>query len=391
MRPTTTLQKVKHAFSRDRELPVATMAEKAIRFGLGVATAPVYLCDCSAVGRRVRTMGQPSVQNFGRIAIGSDAILNSNPVAVRFATGLHGNIEIGSHLIANYGASITSNVGVTLGDRVTIGPYVRICDYDGDPPGPAAPIAIEDDVWLTVRVNVRKGVRIGAGTIVTAGSVVTSDLPGSVIAGGNPARVIKPRTEFVAKGPSSHATESWWMHDVVRAGVRGVDAWTSRLALAKVDACGPSPHVRGQLLIRNAGTTTIGARLRLQSSPQRCQITTGSGGRLTIGDDVSIGMGCAVHAEQEVRIGDRVTLGEVVMVMDTNFHGTGDFMDRSATAAIRIEDDVTVGDRVTILKGTTIGRGTTIASDSVVSGEIPAGVLAAGVLARVVGTAAEHA
>lgn len=391
MRPTSTLQKVKHAFSRDRDLPVAAIAEKVVRFGLGVATAPVYLRDCSAVGKRVRTMGAPSVQNFGRISIGPDAILNSSPVPVRFVTGLHGNVEIGSHLIVNYGASIASNARVTLGDRVTIGPYVRVCDYDGDPAGPAAPIEIEDDVWLTVRVHVRKGVRIGAGTIVTAGSVVTADLPGSVIAGGNPARVIKPRTEFVARGPSEQTAGSWWMHDVVRAGMLGVDAWTSRLALAKVDACGPLPRVRGQVLVRNAGTTTIGARFRLQSTPQRGQITTGHRGLLAIGDDVVVGMGCAVHAEQEVRIGDRVTLGDVVMVMDTNFHGTGDFMDPSATAPIRIEDDVTIGDRVTILKGTTIGRGATIACDSVVSGEIPAGVLAAGVLARVVGPAAERA
>ncbi len=51
-------------------------------------------------------------------------------------------------------------------------------------------IILEDDVWLATGVSVMAGVRIGRGTIVAAGSVVTHDLPAGVLAGGIPAQVI---------------------------------------------------------------------------------------------------------------------------------------------------------------------------------------------------------
>ena len=52
-------------------------------------------------------------------------------------------------------------------------------------------IILEDDVWLATGVTVIAGVRIGRGTVVAAGSVVTRDLPANVLAAGNPARVIR--------------------------------------------------------------------------------------------------------------------------------------------------------------------------------------------------------
>ena len=54
-----------------------------------------------------------------------------------------------------------------------------------------APVAIGDDVWLGARVIVLKGVTIGDGAIVGAGSVVTRDIPPWSIAGGQPAKVIR--------------------------------------------------------------------------------------------------------------------------------------------------------------------------------------------------------
>ncbi|EAZ82534.1 acyltransferase [Algoriphagus machipongonensis] len=52
---------------------------------------------------------------------------------------------------------------------------------------------IEDDVWLGLRVIVMPGVRIGKGSIVGAGAVVTKDIPAFTIWGGVPAKFIKSR------------------------------------------------------------------------------------------------------------------------------------------------------------------------------------------------------
>jgi acetyltransferase-like isoleucine patch superfamily enzyme len=52
-------------------------------------------------------------------------------------------------------------------------------------------IIIEDKVWIGFNVIVLKGVRIGEGAVVGAGSVVTKDVPPYTVVGGNPAKIIK--------------------------------------------------------------------------------------------------------------------------------------------------------------------------------------------------------
>jgi acetyltransferase-like isoleucine patch superfamily enzyme len=54
-------------------------------------------------------------------------------------------------------------------------------------------ITIEDDVWIGANVTVLKGINIGTGAVVAAGSVVTKDVPNFAIVAGNPAKVIKIR------------------------------------------------------------------------------------------------------------------------------------------------------------------------------------------------------
>lgn len=41
----------------------------------------------------------------------------------------------------------------------------------------AEPIIIEDDVWISFGVTILKGVRIGARSVIAAGSIVTKDVP----------------------------------------------------------------------------------------------------------------------------------------------------------------------------------------------------------------------
>jgi acetyltransferase-like isoleucine patch superfamily enzyme len=56
---------------------------------------------------------------------------------------------------------------------------------------PKSPVKIAKGAWIGARVIILKGVRIGQGSIVGAGSVVTKDVPDWTIVGGNPAKVIR--------------------------------------------------------------------------------------------------------------------------------------------------------------------------------------------------------
>ncbi len=56
-------------------------------------------------------------------------------------------------------------------------------------------ITVEDDVWIGAGVTILPGRRIGRGSIVGAGSVVTVDVPPWSVVAGNPARVVRDRRE----------------------------------------------------------------------------------------------------------------------------------------------------------------------------------------------------
>ena len=50
---------------------------------------------------------------------------------------------------------------------------------------------VGNDVWIGARVLILKGITIGDGAVVAAGSVVTRDVPAKALVAGNPARIIK--------------------------------------------------------------------------------------------------------------------------------------------------------------------------------------------------------
>jgi acetyltransferase-like isoleucine patch superfamily enzyme len=58
-----------------------------------------------------------------------------------------------------------------------------------------SPVVIEDKVWIGFNVIILKGVRVGEGAVVAAGSVVTKDVPPYCVVAGNPAHVVKELAE----------------------------------------------------------------------------------------------------------------------------------------------------------------------------------------------------
>jgi maltose O-acetyltransferase len=107
--------------------------------------------------------------------------------------------SIGARCFVNWCLVSLDVATVTIGDDVDIGPNVQLLTAT-HPINPglrldkweaAEPIVIMDNVWLGGGVIVGPGVTIGRNTVVGAGAVVVRDLLATVVAVGNPARVIR--------------------------------------------------------------------------------------------------------------------------------------------------------------------------------------------------------
>lgn len=134
-----------------------------------------------------------------RILIGDSSFVRG-----KLLTFPHGGaIQIGSWCYIGHRTEIWSMESVTIGNRVLIAHGVSIVDTTahsldpqerhrsfqqiitrGMPTEPefwssvyTAPVIIEDDVWISFNATILKGVRIGAGSVVAAGAMVTHDIP----------------------------------------------------------------------------------------------------------------------------------------------------------------------------------------------------------------------
>jgi acetyltransferase-like isoleucine patch superfamily enzyme len=141
-----------------------------------------------------------SVELGDRVYIYRDTILE---------TGYGGSLSIGSRSGIHPRCQFNAYVGsIHIGRGVDIAPNCAFYPYDHglapDRPIREQPletkgdIVVEDHAWLGVGVIVLSGVRIGKGSVIGAGSVVTGDIPDGAIAVGSPARVVKMRSDVVS-------------------------------------------------------------------------------------------------------------------------------------------------------------------------------------------------
>lgn len=130
----------------------------------------------------------------------------------------HGEIIIGNNCYLGDHSRIWSYEKVSIGDNVLISHNVNIFDNTTHPIDylerralqssiyskgmpkeiehlTSKPVFIDDDAWICCNSIILRGIHIGKGAIVAAGSVVTKDVPDFAMVAGNPAKVIKYTTD----------------------------------------------------------------------------------------------------------------------------------------------------------------------------------------------------
>jgi galactoside O-acetyltransferase len=116
-----------------------------------------------------------------------------------FHAGFGSKVHLGDDFFGNVNLTFVDDVEIRIGDGVMIAPSVTLTTT-GHPVHPgrrvdfarfSEPIVIEDKVWIGSNVVVLPGVRIGYGSVIGAGSVVSRDIPPMVVAVGVPCRVLR--------------------------------------------------------------------------------------------------------------------------------------------------------------------------------------------------------
>lgn len=148
------------------------------------------------------------------LVVGKDCVINGN-LAV-----LNGIIEIGDRVVINEGTRIISAAEITIGNDVMISWGCTIVDsnmhslhskdrladtqnarkeIENHTMGQSVdysviqstPVMIKDKAWIGFNAIIMKGVTVGEGAVIGAGSVVTTDVPDYAVVGGNPAKILK--------------------------------------------------------------------------------------------------------------------------------------------------------------------------------------------------------
>jgi serine acetyltransferase len=191
-----------------RVAKLALLAHDALGHGSNLLAAkllyePMMRARFARVGERVHVTELPFVIGHCRVHVGDDCNLSKIMIfSGRFldAPELH----IGRGCTIGFLVSFSVNRRIVIGEHTGIASRATISDSDGHPADlerrlrkePLAesdirPVTIGDHVWIGHSAHVQKGVTIGRGAVVAAGSVVTSDVPEGALAMGVPARIVK--------------------------------------------------------------------------------------------------------------------------------------------------------------------------------------------------------
>lgn len=148
-------------------------------------------------------------QDRSKIVIGERSVIQGQLLVYKHG----GEIVVGDHCFIGPGCKIWSSGKISIGNRVLISHNVNIHDSNSHPVDAKlrhedflhifskglqdnidlreAEVIIEDDAWIGFNSIILKGVRIGKGAIIGAGTIVTKDVPEYTLVAGSTYRIIK--------------------------------------------------------------------------------------------------------------------------------------------------------------------------------------------------------
>jgi acetyltransferase-like isoleucine patch superfamily enzyme/acyl carrier protein len=190
--------------------PVERMPAAARR-SLGSTMARAYaqgtrvrdkLFSLSEFGSRTVIQLPTRLVNEHRIAVGSGVFIGANSWLQVLEADGDVALSIGSGVSVSGNLVLSASGSLRIGDNVSFARNVYVADHshaytDSSLPILAqgiddiAPVEIADGAWLGQNVVVLGGVRIGRNAVISAGSVVTSDVGDHCLAMGAPARVVR--------------------------------------------------------------------------------------------------------------------------------------------------------------------------------------------------------
>ena len=166
---------------------------------------PLFKASCTRYGKHLRTDRHIHwISGKGEIVVGDDVWLDGKinvTFAARFAD--RPRLEIGDKSQVGNLCEFRIGKSISIGRNCNLSGQTIVMDSNGHPADPRTrwagegptpedvrPVIIRDGVWIGLRCMIFPGVRIGEGSIVSAGSVVRTHVPPYSVVAGNPARVI---------------------------------------------------------------------------------------------------------------------------------------------------------------------------------------------------------
>jgi len=181
------------------------LAQRITQLATAWVQARWSMRGAALVGTKVFAYGRPVVkmEREAYLEVGEEVRLESGVHRTRLSVRHKARLIIGNDVRLN-GCIISANSEVIIKDRARIGPWAHVMDgdfhsvEDRTSVGTLRPVIIEEGAWLTTRCMVLKGVTIGRGAVVAAGSVVTKDVEPYTVVAGVPAKLVKRLPKYDA-------------------------------------------------------------------------------------------------------------------------------------------------------------------------------------------------